>query len=379
MNEQQTYVFNQYYIDFLKKLKSLSKEAKKTSKDARNILESIKKNFSTMDKLTSEYATHLESTAFWSTYDSLEDKRIYSDAMLAKEIFTDIPLKRVVSVAKGTDLVHHFLSLLDLFRTPDIALVEVVEVIKVLNSPVEFNAKVLAITDETVVAKLRQLKTLHNTSSKKSMEDELKDIEATSLGKLAKEIMGDINIEEMQQTMNDPNMNIFESMQNPNSGFGKVLSSVSQKMLSKIGSGELQQDVLLNDAINLATKIPNMLPDGMGAQLGNIGAMLSQLQKMTKGGGAAGAPSGDMNPMEMMQQMMGGSGGAGDMNPMEMMQQMMSGMNLNKTQQGAAKTRMSNSMKKQKTASRMRSKIEKRAAKERESKNNIEDVVENNE
>jgi hypothetical protein len=209
------------------------------------------------------------------------------------------------------------------------------------------------------------------------MDDELKDIEATSLGKLAKEIMGDINIEEMQKTMNDPNMNIFESMQNPNSGFGKVLSSVSQKMLSKIGSGELQQDVLLNDAIHLATKIPNMLPDGMGAQLGNIGAMLSQLQKMTANKGGGGG-AGDMNPMEMMQQMMGGAGGSGgDMNPMEMMQQMMSGMNLNKTQQSAAKTRMSSSMKKHKTASRLRAKIEKRAAKERESKNNLEDVVEN--
>ena len=51
-------------------------------------------------------------------------------------------------------------------------------------------------------------------------------------------------------------------------------------MISKLASGELQQDKLLQDAMSLATKLPGMLPGGMGAQLGGLGSMLEQFQKM---------------------------------------------------------------------------------------------------
>lgn len=361
MNEQQTYVFNQYYIDFLKKIKSLAKEVKETNKDARNILKVIKKHFATMDKLCPDYYQFLDTSGFWTVFEAQGDDFPLSEELLGKEVFTEITLRELVSVSKNTYLINHFLLLLDLFRTADLAILDVVEVVKVLNNAEDFEEKIKTITDEAVVTKILRIKQIHSTNSRKAMEDEMKDIESTSLGKLAKEIMGDIDLEDMQKTMNDPNTNIFESMQNPNSGFGKVLSTVSKKMLTKIGSGELQHDELLKDAISLASKIPNMLPNGMGAQLGNIGAMLEQLQKMGAGGkrgGASGAS--DTNPMEMMQQMMGGAGGKGEMNPMEMMQQMIGG--LNKNQKSAANTRMNASMKKQKSASRLKAKLSKRRA-----------------
>jgi hypothetical protein len=379
MNEQQTYVFNQYYIDLLKKIKSLSKETKETNKDARNILRSIKKNFSTMDKLTTEYTTFLENAEFWSIYDKMENPLIYSEEFMKTELYKEITIGEIVSIAKDIYIVNHYIYLLYIFHIHDLQIAEVVEVIKVLNNPTEFEVKIQEITNEIVSKKLIELRDLHTKHSRSALEEELKEIESTSLGKLAKEIMADINIEDMQKTMNDPNMNIFESMQNPNSGFGKVLSSVSQKMLSKIGSGELQQDDLLKDAINLATKIPSMLPNGMGSQLGNIGAMLEQLQKMNMGAGASnnsGSKSGskknkqpEMNPMDMMQSMMSAMGNSskndGQMNPMDMMKTMMDGMNLNKNQQTAAKSRLGGAMNKHRSASRLKAKLlKKQQAKE---------------
>jgi hypothetical protein len=238
------------------------------------------------------------------------------------------------------------IAILDIFRetVPD----SIGDIVKLLNKPEEFSKKLEDVTDENIKAKLVFLSLLHKTHKNSSFTDNLKDIEQTTLGKLAKEIMGDLNIEEIQKSMNEPSGNIFESFKNPNSGLGKVLSSVSQKMLSKIGSGELNQETLLTDAIDLAGKLPKLMPDGMGSQLGNIGEMLAQLQKM---GNATG----------------------GSQNPMDMMQEMMKGMNLNKSQKNRAASRMSTSINKSKLSSRLKKKLEKRK------KNNIQTEVKEDE
>lgn len=354
MNEQQAYVFNQYYIDFLKKVKGFAKDQKETKKEARDILRTIKKRFATMDKLSMDYVTFLETTQFWESYASLEDPMKPTEEFLEKQLYQDIPLSDIVAILKDVYILHHYLSLLDLFHTPELPVDPVLEVIKSLNHPTEFDTKLEAVTNEAAVQKLKTLREMHKKHTRHAFEDELKDIESTSLGKLAKEIMSDINIEDLQKSMTDPNTNIFASLQDPNSGFGKVLSTVSQKMISKIGSGELQQETLLQDAMNLATKIPNMIPGGMGSQMGDIGGMLQQLQKM---GGLMGS--------------MGGAGGKkGGMDPMQMMQAMMGGMNLNGAQKNAANSRMSRAMKKQQASDRLKKKLQKHR------ENNIQREVE---
>ena len=47
-----TFVFNQYYIDLIKKLKVESKKTKDTCKISKNVLLSIKKNYLLLDKST---------------------------------------------------------------------------------------------------------------------------------------------------------------------------------------------------------------------------------------------------------------------------------------------------------------------------------------
>ena len=55
------YVFNQYYIDFIKRLKKTSKAIKEDGKDnekyelAKDIMKSIKNNYVTLDKSSDEY------------------------------------------------------------------------------------------------------------------------------------------------------------------------------------------------------------------------------------------------------------------------------------------------------------------------------------
>jgi hypothetical protein len=340
-------IFNAYYIEFLKTIKSLSK-AQKGKSPANKICIAIKKSYSSMDTLSPSYLEHLVKTGIWDIYESLENKENFTDEFKAIEVYKGITIKNINAVTNDEYFSNHLVATLNIFRQkldqPDMVLA----IVNLLSKQDEFSKKLEEITDETVKEKLKFLNVLHIAHKKNEFDDKLKDIESTSLGKLAKEIMGDLNIDEIQKSMNDPSGNIFESFSNPNSGLGKVLSSVSQKMLLKLGSGELNKDTLLTDAMNLAGKLPGIMPDGMSSQLGNIGEMLSQLQKM-------------------------GGGGGGNQNPMDMMQEMMKGMNLNKTQKHKATSRMNSTINKTKLESRLKKKLQKRK------ENNIQKEVEEDE
>lgn len=357
MDEQQVYIFNQYYIDFLKKIKALAKEQKEKVPQARSIIKSIRKNYSTMDKLTNDYTNMLDSSDFWKLYEKQETPISFNEEFMNEKIYSDITIGDVLSISKDKYLVFYYVCLLDIFNTSELPIAEVLEVIKVINIPEEFDVKIKDVSNESVGRKLQSLRDMHIQKSKGIFENELKGIEDTSLGKLAKEIMNDIDIDSLKASIDDPNMNIFESLQNPNSGFGKVLGNVSKTMLSKLSSGELQKDTLLKDAIDLATKLPNMLPGGMGGQLGNIGEMLKNLQKMSGGEGGNGTGMGrgddDKEP---------------DMG--EMMSSMMNMMNLNNTQQKRASSHLKREERKNKTANHLKRKLQKR----RENNNMQKDV-----
>lgn len=352
MDEQQVYVFNQYYIDFLKKIKPLAKEQKEKKSEARRIVKSIRKNYPTMDKLTNDYVQFLDSADFWKVHAALENATTYSDDFLKQNIYIDITVGDIFAIATDKHLLYYYVNLLDIFHTPELPLTEVLAAIKVISVPADFEEAMKAIENEDASKKLR---TLHDMHTKNLFEDELKQIENTSLGKLAKEIMGDIDVEELKASMNDPNMNIFESLQNPNSGFGKVLGNVSKTMLSKLSSGELQKETLLKDAIDLATKLPNMLPggmpEGMGSQLGNIGEMLKNLQKI--------------NPTPYP------TTGEGAECGVDMAEMMMNMMNMNKTQRKRATSHLAREEKKTKAANNLKKKLQKR----REN-NNVQKEVE---
>lgn len=319
MNEQQVYVVNQYYIDFLKKLKSAAKDKKDTLKPARDILRAIKKHYISMDKMTQEYVTFLNAQDFWAQYQTK------SETFDTLTLYQDIPIKDVKQVVP-ISLLDHYLCLMDVFMTPEINLEEVSEMIKLLADAPAFAEKAAA-TSSPLKEKLLHLSSLHTTQTKTGMDGMIKDIEDTSLGKLAKDIMADLNIDELQKSLGSGD-NLFASMQDSNSGLGKVISQVSQTMISKLASGEIQQDTLLKDAMSLATKLPGMMPGGMGNQLGAIGSLL--------------------------QQFTGGAGGSDDANPLAAMMKNLSG-----PQRNAAHNRMNSAQRRQKTAERLKRKMQK--------------------
>jgi hypothetical protein len=323
MKESQLKIFNAYYIQFLKTIKEISKPKKDVNKTAKAICKAIKTHYASMDTESSKYLEELSMS----------------------EPYKGITVEMINEITKDEYFSKHLLAVLDIFRVPIEDTEIVLMCINLLNKPEEFSKKVEEIKEEETKTKVLYLHNIHVNHKKDDFTEKLKDIEETSLGKLAKEIMGDLDIDDIQKSMNG---NIFESFKDPNSGLGKILSSVSQKMLTKIGSGELNQETLLTDAIDLAGKLPNLMPDGMASQLGNIGEMLSHLQKM---GGANGSSG----------------------NPMDFMEQMMKGMNLNKTQKNKASSHFKSSANKTKISNRLKKKLEKRR------ENNIQTEIEEDE
>lgn len=175
-SEQQVYVFNQYYIDFLKKIKGFAKEQKETKKEARDILRAIKKHYASMDKMSMEYVTYLENTGFWETYRGLEDKTSFTPEFQQCAFYQDIRVEQLVSVVPTPFLLHHYLCLMDIFVFEDVPVEPTIEAIKVVHNPTEFALKLEPLQDkEELVKRLQALQVLHQSQAKSSIDKDLKE------------------------------------------------------------------------------------------------------------------------------------------------------------------------------------------------------------
>jgi hypothetical protein len=275
------HVFNQYYFDLLKKLKSISRDAKHESHDAREILRGIKKHYQSYDRLSDEFRTFFNQSAeAWEAYGAVDASDEALTAWVNENgsvsLYKDIPLVHVQSVMKDPLILHHYLTILTIFRT-EVASEHVSAVLDILRNMGDDNAKnkIDSLGDDTIKHLMHRLSNLYSKRaekvSKQSFMDNMADIENTSLGKLAKEILEEVNVDDLQASLGDGD--IMKALSNPDGGLVKLLGTVSQKMISKMSSGEIKQENLLQDAMKLATQLGgNALPKELGA-LGNLASM----------------------------------------------------------------------------------------------------------
>ena len=293
-----TFIFNQYYIDFLKRVKA---EAKKdnTTDLSKSVLKSIKENYSTFDKSSEEYVQFVETQItedLWEKYvESNEDWLSLNDDV---QLYKDITIENVTDIMKDEYLCHHFMSVFYIFHK-DVSEEVATEIIKILQS-IDTKDMIDNIEDENIKKVLENLQKIRNKNIKDKSGMDMKFIEDTTIGKLAKEILQDIDVGKLQKSIGE-NGDVLKAIGDPDSGFADVISSVSRKMANKISNGELKQENLIQDAMKFASTMPGLFG---GARGGNGG-----------GGGKNTAP--DMSGMmSMMASMMGGNGGMGGMNDM---------------------------------------------------------------
>lgn len=285
-----TFIFNQYYIDFLKRLKS---EAKKdnTNELSKSVLKSIKENYATFDKSSEEYVEFLKNQIteeHWDRYiDNNEDWMTLNDDTL---IYKDITLENANDILKDEYLCHHFLSVFYIFQK-DLTEEVATEIVKILQS-IDTKDMIENIEDEKIKKVLENLQTIRNKKIKDKSGMDMKFIEDTTIGKLAKEILEDIDVGKLQKSIGEKG-DVLKAIGDPDSGFADIITNVSRKMANKISNGELKQENLIQDAMKFASTMPGLFGGAGGGKGGNKSApdmsgMMNMMANMMGNGGMAG-------------------------------------------------------------------------------------------
>lgn len=308
-----TYIFNQYYIDLLKKIKNVAKKHRTQSETAKRVLKSVKDNYQTYDKTSEEYLDFFKNSCnedFWASYIDLEDDKynewLKDDKNLKVEIYKNITLKDVVKLLRNNYITYHYLTVLYIY-TNEMREEDITKILKILQEKgeVNFDDEANKIENENINKVLKRFLKEKSKNADVNTEtgdadgdipgmDTLKD---TTIGKIAKEIIDDIDLTKIKQSINEEG-DIFKAISKPDSGFGELFTNVSQKMSNKISSGELSQEAIFKDAMKFASLLPGMLGNNAGG--GN---------KSSQGGGFDMEAM--MNMMSMMNSMNGGGAGGG--------------------------------------------------------------------
>jgi hypothetical protein len=285
-------IFNQYYYDLLTKIRTIAKKHKDNSSTAKKVLDVMKDNYKEFDKSSNEYVEYLNENCneeFWKSY--LEVDKNNCDDWLKKEdvkgvcLYKEISIGEIAKLLRDNFLCHHFLSVFYIFKNEmtDESASTILKILQTFSEDYELENEEY----KKIINRLNSMKTdkVKENTAFEGM-GELKD---TTIGKIAKEIIDDVNIDKFKQTINEDG-DILKALANPENGLSELFSKVGNKVTDKISSGELNQDAIMKDAMKFASMLPSMF--------GNNGG----------GGGGGGF---DMAEMMKMMGAMNGMGGMG--------------------------------------------------------------------
>lgn len=342
-----TFVFNQYYIDLLKKLKNISKKNKDNSTTAKKVLNIIKDKYTILDKSSDEYISFLNKNItdeLWNNYINISEED--SDNWFKDNsdicVFQEITVNDVVKLLRDSYLCHHYLSVFYLFKDEksEEDLTNLINILKSVNNSEEIDK----LESENYKKVLIRLNSLKGENARDKAGDDLNSLKDTTIGKIAKEIIDDIDINKIKKSI-DNDGDIFKAIANPDSGFSELFTTVSQKMAKKISDGELSQDNVIKDAMKFASVLPGMFNGG-----GN-----------SKNSGGADNLNNMANMMNMMNMMMKNTNGGGGNNEMPDLSQL-----FNKNKHGTKTAVNEGALKKMAKIKQLKSKLAEKRRKEQE-------------
>ena len=308
-----TNVFNQYYFVFLRKLRDKAKENKSTDTTSRNLIKALKNHYLNYDKYSDEYIkyyTEQFKTIPELNCTTLEEFNKYMELEEVQNIsiYKDITVKNIEKIVGNKTFSNGYFLILRIFGKGELSdeeVPKVVEFLKTKDSDIDISSEYI-----------KSLLLLFKTTQEDIVGDfqsSFKELENTSLGSLAKEIMADINIDELQNSLGNSE-DIFKALANPEGGLAKLLGTVSQKMISKIATGELTQEKLLKEAISFSSKLQNQ-SGGQANMFGNLGDMMSKMQDLASSSEGDEGGNFDMSQLQNMMQSMAGNMAGGKSKP----------------------------------------------------------------
>jgi hypothetical protein len=283
-------IFNQYYYELLTKIRTIAKKHKENSSTANKVLDIMKDNYKEFDKTSVEYVKYLNDNCnddFWKSY--LDTEKDNCDDWLKKEeikkvcIFKDISIGEIAKLLRDNFLCHHFLSVFYIYKNEmsDDSASTILKILQTFSDDFELDNN----DYKKIITRLNNMKTdkVKENTSFEGM-GELKD---TTIGKIAQEIIEDVNIDKFKQTMSEEG-DILKALANPENGLGELFSKVGNKVTDKISSGELNQDAIMKDAMKFASMLPSMFGNNSGGGGNgdfNMADMMRMMGAMNNGGG----------------------------------------------------------------------------------------------
>ncbi len=274
-----THVFNQYYFDYLKKLKDIAKARKSAGEEDENVRalrKAIKKHYSSYDRMSEEYRVRFRDLlTTWDGFAPTDEWLADAEKVDAAFVYEDVTIGNILALTKDAQTTGYFVVMFALMSR-ELTEQDVSGILKFIR---DGEVSVFVHEDGAVVELVNRIKSIMTSRSEKAKaavgaDETFKAMENTQLGKLAKEILEEVNVAEIQESMGDGDF--LKSLANPNSGITKLLGTVSQKMLSKMANGEIKHENLLQDAMKLAANIPGM---------GDLGSIGNLMKNFTGGGG----------------------------------------------------------------------------------------------
>ena len=334
------YILNQYYIDLIKKLKTISKKHKDKSETAKKVFNIIKNNYLTLDKSSDEYITFIKThltNDLYISYKELDftEKKIEKNEETEEvetklnddisswltlnqdvQILDNITIKDILKIFRNEYLCHHYLSVFFIY-SQDLSDEESEKILTILQKDNYIDDDINELEDSKDIYRkiLLNLIKIKNIKIKKNVDMKMGGMENTTLGKLAKEILDDVDVNKLQKSM-DKNGDILKSLGDPDSGFGDIISNVSQKMAAKLSSGELNQQNLMQDAMKFASMMPGMFGNQNGTcgggpnNMANMGNMMNMFSEMMAKNGDGDMP--DLNTIKNMAKNKGGRTGVNE-------------------------------------------------------------------
>ena len=280
------YVFNQYFLTFIKTVKKSAKSIKERNSTAREILKKINAFYSSFDNKSTEYIENFKLVFTDFIIDpliELKDIDEWIETNNNLNILNNISIKNVKTVLKKNITIHNFLLIFHLFKNDDLSEEDIKVIMEKLKGTIDIEDKNIPEKYLKLVNKICEI----NMEEKTGFS--MGDIEDTSIGKLAKEIVEEVNLDKVKESINSEG-DILSALSNPDNGIGNLISDVSQKMASKLKNGEIKQDALLKDALSMAGKLPGMNGGGGGGGEPDLGNIMKMMSGLIGGGGGGGVP-----------------------------------------------------------------------------------------
>jgi hypothetical protein len=229
-------IFNQYYYDLLTKIRTIAKKHKDNSSTANKVLEVMKDNYKEFDKTSGEYVDFLNANCnddFWKSYLDIEKENC--DDWLKKDdiknvcIFKDISIGEITKLLRDNFLCHHFLSVFYIYKNEmsDDSASNILKILQTFSDDFELD-------NENYKKVINRLNTMKSDKVKENSSFEgMGELKDTTIGKIAKEIIEDVNIDKFKQTMSEEG-DILKALANPENGLGELFSKVGNKVTDKI-------------------------------------------------------------------------------------------------------------------------------------------------